>query len=89
MDRLQAAITQQRGLRLFSSSALRFTPVLGQACRQIRKPLVAHAYGPLGQARAGFSIVWYGVYTFDMMQPAMGPGAQTQKSYDGGKEESV
>lgn len=69
-------ITKQTGLKVFSSSALRFTPVLEQACQQIPKPLFATAYGPLGKAPAGSGIVWYGVHTFEMIQRAMGPGAK-------------
>ena len=38
---------------------------------------MAHAYGPLGLAPAGSSLVWYGVHTFEMINRLMGAGAES------------
>jgi len=68
-------IAKDKGLRVFSSSSLRFVPGLVEACEAIPNPLYAGTYGPLGKAPAGSSIVWYGVHAFEMLQRAMGHGA--------------
>lgn len=70
-------LAKQTGLRVISSSSLRFVPELERACTQIPEPRFVNTYGPLGQAPAGSGIIWYGVHTFEMLQRAMGRGAQT------------
>jgi predicted dehydrogenase len=70
-------LAKARGVRVFSTSSLRLAPALGAACSQMPRPLFTHAYGPFGQAPAGSSLVWYGVHTFEMLERAMGPGAQS------------
>jgi len=65
-----------RNLKVFSASALRFVPQLETACRTIPTPSCTTVYGPLGLAPDGNSIIWYGVHTFEMLQRAMGRGAQ-------------
>ncbi len=69
-------IFQSKKTKVFSSSSLRFVPQLLDAAGKMPKPLFATAYGPLGIAPAGSSIVWYGVHSFEMLQRAMGRGAQ-------------
>jgi predicted dehydrogenase len=62
---------------VFSSSSLRFVPQLQQACATLPAPVFTTVYGPLGQAPAGSSLVWYGVHAFEMLERAMGRGAQS------------
>ncbi len=70
------ALAADNSLRFFSSSSLRFVPTLIEACETVPDPLYCSVYGPLGRAPAGSSIVWYGVHSFEMLQRAMGRGAQ-------------
>ena len=70
------AEARKRGTRFFSASSLRFIPQLEEACQRVPEPSYACVYGPLGKAPAGSSIVWYGVHAFEMLQRAMGNGAQ-------------
>lgn len=63
-----AELATAKGVRLFSSSALRYDPALTVAN-------AAMVWGPLGVAPAGSSIVWYGVHAFEMLQRCMGRGA--------------
>ncbi len=70
------AIVAEKAVRFFSGSALRFVPPLARACEAVPQPLCCSVYGPLGRAPAGSSIVWYGVHSFEMLQRAMGRGAQ-------------
>ncbi len=75
-DQILAA-ARQRGTRFFSASSLRFVPELERVCRQVPAPTTTAVYGPRGKAPAGSSIVWYGVHAFEMLQRAMGPGADS------------
>ncbi len=70
-------ISQEKGIRMFSSSPLRFVEALLGACTQMPKPLYATIYGPLGKSPSGSSIVWYGVHAFEMLERAMGIGASS------------
>lgn len=70
-----AALARSHGLRVASSSPLRSDAALQAACAQLPRPVQAWVYGPLGQAPAGSSIVWYGVHAVEMLQRAMGLGA--------------
>lgn len=63
--------------KFFSASSLRFVPQLEAACQAMPAPQFVHAFGPLGDAPAGSSLVWYGVHTFEMLQRALGNGAQS------------
>ena len=71
------AEARKRGGHFFSASSLRFVRQLEEACREVPKPTACTVYGPLGKAPAGSSIVWYGVHAFEMLQRAMGNGAQS------------
>lgn len=75
--RLIYELSKERNLRVFSSSSLRYTPALEESCIAIPTPRFASMYGPLGKAPAGSSVVWYGVHAFEMLQRAMGSGAQS------------
>lgn len=68
-------LARQHGTRVASCSPLRSDAALQRACGEIPRPDQTWVYGPLGQAPAGSSIVWYGVHCFEMLQRAMGSGA--------------
>ncbi len=70
-------LAREKGLAVFSASSLRFVPQLRKACEEMASPLFTSVYGPLGKAPAGSSVVWYGVHAFEMLQRAMGRGAQS------------
>jgi predicted dehydrogenase len=72
---------QEKGVRFFTSSSLRFAPELLEACRRIPEPTAAHMYGPVNTAKAGSSIVWYGVHAFEMLETAMGRGARSVRTF--------
>ena len=72
-----AATAEKHGTKWFSCSPLRFETALLEAIGKAGKPREATAWGPLGQAPTGSSLVWYGVHVFEMIQRALGPGAQT------------
>lgn len=75
--RLIAKMAKDKGLRVFSSSSLRFVPALVAAIEAVGEPKYVSTYGPLGKAPAGSSIVWYGVHAFEMLERAMGRGAKS------------
>lgn len=70
-------IAAQHGTKFFSASSLRFVPQLDAACEAMPTPRCASMFGPLGDAPSGSAIVWYGVHTFEMLQRALGNGAQS------------
>jgi predicted dehydrogenase len=70
-------IVRKKKARVFSSSSSRFLPQLSKSIEAIPQPLFSAFYGPLGIAPAGSSIVWYGVHAFEMLERAMGRGAQS------------
>ena len=72
-----AAAAEQHATKWFSCSPLRFETTLLEAIENAGRPVEATAWGPLGQAPTGSSLVWYGVHVFEMIQRALGPGAQT------------
>ncbi|MCE5323279.1 Gfo/Idh/MocA family oxidoreductase [bacterium] len=67
-------------LKVFSASSLRFVSELQDAAGQIPEPKMVWTYGPLGEAPAGSSIIWYGVHAFEMLQRAIGSGAVSVQS---------
>ena len=69
-------VAAENDVRFFSASSLRYVPALTQACEAVPEPVCCTVYGPLGKAPVGSSIVWYGVHSFEMLQRAMGNGAQ-------------
>lgn len=74
-----ADIAQAKGIRFFTASSLRFDIDLQETLAQARKDKMqiatACAWGPIGHAPAGSSVVWYGVHAFEMLQEIMGCGA--------------
>jgi len=62
-------------LKIMSSSSLRFSAALVEACEDVDNPMQTYCYGPLGIPPVGSGIVWYGVHCFEMLQKAMGQGA--------------
>lgn len=71
------ALAQKNSTQFFSASSLRFVPQLSEACETIPSPQFTTVFGPLGNAPSGSAIVWYGVHTFEMLQRALGRGAQS------------
>lgn len=70
-------LTKANQLKVFSSSSIRFAPAFATACRKLPQPAFVHVYGPFGKPPSGNSIVWYCVHTFEMLERAMGRGAQS------------
>ena len=70
-------IAAAHNVRFFTASSLRFDADLEHAAAALPAPDLTHVWGPLGIAAAGSSVVWYGVHSFEMLEKAMGPGAQT------------
>jgi predicted dehydrogenase len=66
---------KDNNLRMFSASSLRFATELEDACEKMPDAKYVSIYGPLGDAPAGSSIIWYGVHAFEMLQRVMGKGA--------------
>jgi len=63
------------GIPFFSASALRYDPAVTTAAMHCPFPLTAIVRGPLAQAPAGSSLLWYGVHCFEILQRLMGCGA--------------
>ncbi len=63
--------------RVWSGSSLPFSPELIDAVARVSDVRLGHAFGPLGTAPVGDSLIWYGVHSFEMLQRIMGPGPKT------------
>ncbi len=74
-------------VRCWSGSSLPFFPTVTQAIADFTDEVeIAHAFGPMGIAPAGNSLIWYGVHTFEMMQRLIGaPGAEEVFAHDNGR----
>ena len=57
------------------ASSLRFDANIVKAHEEMPQIDQGITWGPLGQAAAGSSIVWYGIHTFEMLEKIMGLGA--------------
>lgn len=68
-------LARAKGTKVWSSSSLRFMDRLQAARREVPDAVLGHAYGPLGKAPSGSSLVWYGVHTVEMLVAALGTGA--------------
>lgn len=68
-------VAKERHIRFFTASSLRYDAELINAAKAMPEIDQGIAWGPLGRAAAGSSIVWYGVHTFEMLEKIMGPGA--------------
>ena len=58
-----------------TASSLRFDANIVKAHEEMPQIDQGITWGPLGQAAAGSSIVWYGIHTFEMLEKIMGLGA--------------
>jgi predicted dehydrogenase len=72
--------------RVWSGSALPFSPALVEALEPFATVNLTHVYGALGKAPAGDSLIWYGVHTFETLQRIMGPGAKSVMAHENGAE---
>jgi len=74
-----ADIAEEKNVRFFTSSSLRFDidlqETLAKAKKAKMKVATAYAWGPVGHAPAGSSLIWYGVHAFEILQQIMGCGA--------------
>ncbi|MBN8216573.1 MAG: Gfo/Idh/MocA family oxidoreductase [Spirochaetes bacterium] len=77
------ALVKKHGVRVWSSSSLRFLKSLQGLLAQIpaAERKYANVYGPLGQAPAGSSVTWYGVHTVEMLVAIMGVGARAVSAH--------
>lgn len=66
---------RENKIRFFTASSLRFDANIVKAHEEMPEIEQGIAWGPLGAAPAGSSIVWYGTHTFEMLEKIMGPGA--------------
>lgn len=78
-------IGKKYNVRYFTASSLRFTIGLNNLVDSKINVNSAYAWGPLGKAAAGSSIVWYGVHTFEQVERIMGIGAESVTTVDSGK----
>ena len=70
-------IAKANNVRFFTSSSLRFDVDFQEGLADNMPVLTSHVWGPVGNAPAGSSIVWYGVHAFEMMERLMGYGAKS------------
>jgi predicted dehydrogenase len=75
-----ARIAKEKRVRVWSASSLRFSPQLAEASKAVPEPQHVSTYGHMGMAPVGSSIVWYGVHAFEMLNRAMGRGAQNVRT---------
>ena len=68
-------LAKENHVRVISSSALRYSESLTNACGTVQKPMQMYCYGPLGIPPVGSGVIWYGVHCFEMLERAMGQGA--------------
>lgn len=75
-------IVKQKNLKFFSSSSLRYSESLIDACNQMPNPLYAYVSGAIGKALSGSSYIWYGVHVFEMLHRAMGGEALSVHTHE-------
>ena len=69
-------IARENNVRFFTASSLRFDIDIAEGANALTAPPVsATAWGPVGKAPAGSSIIWYGVHSFEILNRIMGGGA--------------
>lgn len=76
-------LAQEKNIKCWSASSLRFTPEVRNCRAKIPQAQIANAFGPLGKAPAGDSLVWYGVHAFEMLLTIMESGARSVLAQDG------
>ncbi len=77
-------LAKKHGTRVWSGSSLPFAPELTSAVSAVADVRAGHAFGPLGKAPVGDSLIWYGVHSFEMLQRIMGPGPKTAHAVETG-----
>ncbi len=73
-------LAKKHKARVYSASSLRHTGALAASRSDVVETEYASIYGALGTAPAGSSIVWYGVHAFEMLEFAMGRGAESVRA---------
>lgn len=68
-------LAEAAGTPVWSSSSLRFIPMLADARQTITTPAIGQTFGALGKAATGSDLVWYGVHAVEMLVAALGVGA--------------
>ena len=68
-------LMRQHKTRVWSGSSIPLCPPLAKTMQNAGNIIRAHVFGPMGDAPAGDSLVWYGVHTFEHLQRIMGRGA--------------
>ncbi|MBP5181600.1 MAG: Gfo/Idh/MocA family oxidoreductase [Lentisphaeria bacterium] len=82
------ALAKAKEVRLFSSSALRYDPSFTQGLENCDfTPTSAVVWGPMGNAAAGSSVIWYGCHSFEMLERVMGRGATGVHVHSGPERE--
>ena len=71
-----ARIAEKYNVRMFSASSLRFIGSMLESIGKFDDIQCASVFGPLGIAPVGESVVWYGVHAFEILERAMGRGAE-------------
>ena len=79
-------LAKQHGTRVWSGSSVPFTLTLKDALDEMGGTPIKFggAFGALGTAPAGDSLIWYGVHTFELLQRIMGMGARQVMAWDNG-----
>ncbi len=75
-------LAHRHRLRIWSSSSVPFCPDVAAARKQAPVITRVQAYGALGRAPAGDSLMWYGVHTVETMSRLMGPGARSVRAVE-------
>lgn len=68
-------LAKENNVKVISSSSLRYSQNLVEACNKVEKATHMYCYGPLGIPPVGSGIIWYGVHCFEMLERGMGLGA--------------
>ena len=68
-------LAKENNIKVLSSSPLRYSQSLSEACQKVPNPVQMYCYGPLGIPPVGSGVIWYGVHCFEMLERAMGKGA--------------
>ena len=68
-------IAKENNIRYFTASSLRFDIDIVEGLEGVENVVSAKVWGPVGNAPAGSSIVWYGVHAFEILNRVMGSGA--------------
>lgn len=70
-------LAEKYNVRYFTSSSLRFDVDFVAGLAKNVSPEKVTIWGPVGTPPAGSDIIWYGCHAFEMLQTAMGYGAES------------